>query len=268
MMKFFSSSLLLVLILMLTITSQTTVTINNTSITTTTTTTFSPMCDAAESTTIVSSQEGRSNELTELAVCLPYISSPLNNLTDEVPSSCCDLYKSTYGTGYVTFLCHLVREPCLLGFPVDITRMFALSTVCPSAIPVHGISLEVLCEAILPNLRPLGSTLGSEPSASPSESNGSPAAATTILPAAEAQTNSSLPADEAHTNSSTSFPTHTAHRSFGSKFLPELKPKHVVTYIGGYSIFVLWHLLSDGEYVFSWVHPLMFLYSTWVVSQL
>ncbi|XP_026422015.1 uncharacterized protein LOC113318106 isoform X2 [Papaver somniferum] len=158
MMKFFSYSLLLVLILMLTITSQTTVTINNTSITTTT---FSPMCAAAESTTIVSSKEGCSNELTELAVCLPYISSPPNNLTDEVPSSCCDRYISSYGTGYVTCLCHLVREPCLLGFPVDITRMFALSTVCHSAIPVDGISLEVLCEAILPNLRPLGSTLGS-----------------------------------------------------------------------------------------------------------
>ncbi|KAI3910778.1 hypothetical protein MKW98_030586 [Papaver atlanticum] len=104
------------------------------------------MCAAAESTTIVSSQEGCSNELTELAVCLPYISSPPNNLTDEVPTSCCDRYKSAYGTGYVTCLCHLVREPCLLGFPVDITRMFALSTVCPSAIPVDGISLEVLCE--------------------------------------------------------------------------------------------------------------------------
>ncbi|RZC52312.1 hypothetical protein C5167_020741 [Papaver somniferum] len=244
MMKFFSSSLLLVLILMLTITSQTTVTVNHTSITTTTTTTFSPMCAAAESTTIVSSKEGCSNELTELAVCLPYISSPPNNLTDEVPSSCCDRYKSSYGTGYVTCLCHLVREPCLLGFPVDITRMFALSTVCHSAIPVDGISLEVLCEAILPNLRPLGSTLGSEPSASPSESNGSPAAATTILPANEAQTNSSLPADEAHTNSSTPFPTHTAHRSFGSKLLPELKPKNVVTYIGCYSIFVLWHAFA------------------------
>ncbi|KAI3976137.1 hypothetical protein MKX01_017756, partial [Papaver californicum] len=46
------------------------------------------------------------------------------------------------------------------------------------------------------------------PSASPSESNGSPPAATTTLPA-----------DEAHANLSASFPTHTTHRNFGSKFL-------------------------------------------------
>ncbi|KAI3979774.1 hypothetical protein MKX01_013869 [Papaver californicum] len=203
-----------------------------------------------------------------MAVCLPYISSSPNNLTDEVPSSCCDRYKSTYGTGSVACLCHLVKEPCLLGFPVNITRMFELSTVCPFAIPVNGSSLEVLCEAILPKLRPLGSILGSEPSASPSESNGSPPAATTTLPADEAHTNSSLPADEAHTNSSASFPTHTTHRNFGSKFLPELKRKHVVSYIVGYSVFVLGHLLSDGEYVFSWVDPLLLLFSCWVVYQL
>ncbi|XP_026429811.1 uncharacterized protein LOC113326264 [Papaver somniferum] len=160
MMKF-SSFLLLGLVLMLTITSsQTTITTNKNTITSTTTT-FTPISVVAAESTI-STENVCIELLTKFAVCLPYISSnPNNNLTSEEvpPGYCCDLYISYGLEGSSLCLCHVIKEPSILGDPVNMTMIYDLSSVCPFFIPPYHVALNVMCKAIAPNLPHLGSIL-------------------------------------------------------------------------------------------------------------
>ncbi|KAA0040813.1 hypothetical protein IC582_001836 [Cucumis melo] len=70
-------------------------------------------------------------ELLLLSPCLPFISAPPNNLSDTVPSECCDAFSSAYSAGGGICLCYFLREPQILGFPLNRTKLIALSSFCP-----------------------------------------------------------------------------------------------------------------------------------------
>lgn len=70
-------------------------------------------------------------ELLLLSPCLPFISAPPNNLSDTVPSACCEAFSSAYGSGGGICLCYFLREPQILGFPLNRTKLIALSSFCP-----------------------------------------------------------------------------------------------------------------------------------------
>lgn len=66
-----------------------------------------------------------------LSPCLPFISDPPNNFSDTVPSACCDVFSSTYDSGHRICICYFLREPKMLGFPLNNTKLNALSSFCP-----------------------------------------------------------------------------------------------------------------------------------------
>ncbi|XP_038874252.1 non-specific lipid transfer protein GPI-anchored 25 [Benincasa hispida] len=70
-------------------------------------------------------------ELLLLSPCLPFISAPPNNLSDTVPSACCEAFSSAYSSGGGICLCYFLREPQILGFPLNRTKLIALSSFCP-----------------------------------------------------------------------------------------------------------------------------------------
>ncbi|KAK4775701.1 hypothetical protein SAY87_023662 [Trapa incisa] len=84
--------------------------------------------------------------------CLPYVSSPPNDLDSNVTSWCCDAYSSVLGSGSSICLCFLVREPNMLGFPLNSTRLLSLSSDCSllNASFVNKGSLDSLCSASPP----------------------------------------------------------------------------------------------------------------------
>ncbi|KAJ4969270.1 hypothetical protein NE237_015971 [Protea cynaroides] len=104
------------------------------------------------------------NELTALSPCLPFVSSPPNNLSSSLPSLCCDVFFSAFNTTGAACYCYLLRQPLLLGFPLNTTRFLSLSSLCSSN--NSTTSLEYLCE-VSPTLPPLQFTTGSGMSSAP-----------------------------------------------------------------------------------------------------
>ena len=90
-----------------------------------------------------------SDEIVLFSPCLPYVSSPPNNLSNTASDSCCDAFSSALNSNNGVCLCYLVRQPSILGFPLNDTRVLSLSSVCPieedndSSIKIG--SLESLC---------------------------------------------------------------------------------------------------------------------------
>ncbi|KAM3707212.1 hypothetical protein ACB098_02G007800 [Castanea mollissima] len=93
-----------------------------------------------------------SDELVLFSPCLSYVSSPPNNLSNTASDSCCDAFSSALNSTNGVCLCYLVRQPSILGFPVNDTRVLSLSSVCPigednnSSIKIG--SLESLCSGL------------------------------------------------------------------------------------------------------------------------
>ncbi|GMP77111.1 hypothetical protein CsSME_00033497 [Camellia sinensis var. sinensis] len=89
--------------------------------------------------------------------CLPFISSPPNNVSSSLSSQCCDIFNSLFDNRGADCLCYFVRQPLILGFPLNSTRLLSLSSRCPltnSGSNTNG-SLESLCSAhrlSLPNI--------------------------------------------------------------------------------------------------------------------
>ncbi|PKI39492.1 hypothetical protein CRG98_040101 [Punica granatum] len=83
--------------------------------------------------------------------CLPYISSPPNDLDSRVTPYCCRAYSLVLVSGSGICLCYLLREPDMLGFPLNNTRLISLSSDC-SLLNVSFVnrgSLESLCSGKL-----------------------------------------------------------------------------------------------------------------------
>ncbi|KAK9992665.1 hypothetical protein SO802_027650 [Lithocarpus litseifolius] len=101
------------------------------------------------------------DELVLFSPCLPYVLSPPNNLSNTASDSSCDAFSSALNSNNGVCLCYLVRQPSILRFPVNNTRVLSLSSVCPigednnSSIKIG--SLESLCSGS-PALPPLRST--------------------------------------------------------------------------------------------------------------
>ncbi|KAF9622594.1 hypothetical protein IFM89_032493 [Coptis chinensis] len=113
------------------------------------------------------------NELTSISPCLPYISSPPNNLTLTPSLQCCHQFSSTFvNQTSVSCLCYLLREPMILGFPLNTSRIVSLPSFCFTENVTSTDDLEIFC-SVAPALPPLEATSGSgseddSPSPSPS----------------------------------------------------------------------------------------------------
>ncbi|KAE8022692.1 hypothetical protein FH972_008473 [Carpinus fangiana] len=111
-------------------------------------------------------------ELVLFSPCLPYISSPPNNLSATPSEGCCHAFSSALNSSNNgVCLCYLVQQPSILGFPVNGTRVLSLSSVC--TLPRDGSStkkgsLGSLCSGspALPPLRSPASSGLTHPSGS------------------------------------------------------------------------------------------------------
>lgn len=70
------------------------------------------------------------DELALFSPCLPYVSSPPNNLSDTASDSCCHAFSSALNFTNGVCRCYLVRQPSILRFAVNDTRVLSLSSVC------------------------------------------------------------------------------------------------------------------------------------------
>lgn len=71
-----------------------------------------------------------SDELVAFSVCLPYISSHPNNHTRLPSSQCCHAIASSVNSHTAICLCYFIRQPLMLGFPLDSSRLFSLAKLC------------------------------------------------------------------------------------------------------------------------------------------
>ncbi|VVB01124.1 unnamed protein product [Arabis nemorensis] len=119
--------------------------------------TFSAVTDATQSPSsssppILTCTE----ELVMFSPCLPYVSAPPNNLSDTPNPICCSVFSSSVRTNAGKCLCYLLRQPMILGFPLDRSRLLSISQICTD----HSSdeSFESLCSpSESPELPPLQS---------------------------------------------------------------------------------------------------------------
>ncbi|MED6171713.1 hypothetical protein PIB30_043347 [Stylosanthes scabra] len=117
---------------------------------------------------------GCTDRLLSFSSCLPYVSSPPNDLTESPSANCCAAFNTAAKSGGSICLCYFVHYPNILGFPINSTRLLSLSSICN---PTPPLSLNFLCSAS-PALPPLNSatTLGLNISGLQSGSGGKPTA--------------------------------------------------------------------------------------------
>ncbi|GMH08450.1 hypothetical protein Nepgr_010290 [Nepenthes gracilis] len=71
-------------------------------------------------------------DLISFSPCLPYVAAPPNYASSSPPPRCCAVYSATIDTGnHASCLCYLRREPSMLGFPLNVSRLLSLSSICP-----------------------------------------------------------------------------------------------------------------------------------------
>ncbi|XP_057489111.1 non-specific lipid transfer protein GPI-anchored 25 [Actinidia eriantha] len=102
-------------------------------------------------------------EVVAFSPCLPFISSEPNNVSSWPSSQCCHVISLAFESGVADCLCYLSRRPLLIGFPLNSTRLFSLSSLCPlmdAGSKANG-SLESLCSG-LSTLPPLQGITGPE----------------------------------------------------------------------------------------------------------
>ncbi|KAK3417495.1 hypothetical protein EUGRSUZ_H03438 [Eucalyptus grandis] len=74
--------------------------------------------------------DGCAGQIVLLSPCLPYVSSPPNDLASSAPPLCCAALSFARRSGLVSCLCYLVRERAMLGFPLNSTRLRSLPSDC------------------------------------------------------------------------------------------------------------------------------------------
>lgn len=96
-------------------------------------------------------QEGCAGDLIAFSPCLPYVSSPPNNETASASSQCCSVFSSAFESTDGACLCYLLRQPLILGFPLNATKLLGLPSVCPpgNATSARNASLETFCSGFL-----------------------------------------------------------------------------------------------------------------------
>ncbi|KAJ3674746.1 hypothetical protein LUZ60_005362 [Juncus effusus] len=79
--------------------------------------------------------------LISLSPCLSYISSLPDYSPTMAPSVlCCGAFFQSVAYGGATCMCYLMRDPLLLGLPVDPTRLVSLFSLCGTN---HSVSASV-----------------------------------------------------------------------------------------------------------------------------
>ncbi|KAL5541532.1 hypothetical protein UlMin_009242 [Ulmus minor] len=135
------------------------------------------------------------DELVMFSPCLEFVSAPPNNLSDRASSNCCQAFSSAFNSGSGICLCFLIREPLILGFPLNDTRLRSLPSVCSG----RNESLDSICAGFqaLPPLH--SSSISGIGNASNSGSNNETSPSTSTAPPLpgrnnpSTQTQSSLP---------------------------------------------------------------------------
>lgn len=85
--------------------------------------------------------EGCREDLIAFSGCLAYVSYPPNNLTESPSEKCCMAFSRAVES---VCLCYVVGDPLILGFPLNTTRLFSLSSLCPSP---FSTSFPSLCSS-------------------------------------------------------------------------------------------------------------------------
>ncbi|XP_038981131.1 non-specific lipid transfer protein GPI-anchored 25 [Phoenix dactylifera] len=95
-------------------------------------------------------------ELVAMSTCLPHVAAPPNNPTPAPSAACCATFFSALdgAGGGATCLCHLVREPSLLGFPLNASRIVSLFSTCAASDAGAASSFAEICQDS-PTLPPL-----------------------------------------------------------------------------------------------------------------
>uniref|UniRef100_A0A7N0VAT9 Bifunctional inhibitor/plant lipid transfer protein/seed storage helical domain-containing protein n=1 Tax=Kalanchoe fedtschenkoi TaxID=63787 RepID=A0A7N0VAT9_KALFE len=117
--------------------------------------------------------EDCTGEIVRFSACLPYVSSYPNNISSSASSACCHSFSSAFGSGDGVCFCYLLRQPLVLGFPVNVTRILSLTSVCspPYASSLTNSSLASVCNAS-PALPPLHSVTTGPAFTNPNTSHG------------------------------------------------------------------------------------------------
>lgn len=100
--------------------------------------------------------------LVALSPCLSYITGPPNIPTPAPSVVCCGAFHQTFVTTGPSCICYLVRDPLILGFPVDTGRLVSLFPSCranesaPASFWLHdacrGVYLLCTVASFLDNL--------------------------------------------------------------------------------------------------------------------
>ncbi|KAF8115423.1 hypothetical protein N665_0027s0038 [Sinapis alba] len=103
-------------------------------------------------------------ELVIFSPCLSYVSAPPNNLSDMLDPLCCSVFSTSVHSGTGNCLCYLLRQPMILGFPLDRSRLLSLSQICSNQISDESfeslcscriLGFVIMCDAESPELPPL-----------------------------------------------------------------------------------------------------------------
>ncbi|CAH8334286.1 unnamed protein product [Eruca vesicaria subsp. sativa] len=93
-------------------------------------------------------------ELVMFSPCLPYVSAPPNNMSDTPDPLCCSVFSTSVHSGAGNCLCYLLRQPMILGFPLERSKLLSLSQICTDQ--RSDESFESLCSpSESPELPPL-----------------------------------------------------------------------------------------------------------------
>ncbi|XP_054820582.1 non-specific lipid transfer protein GPI-anchored 2-like isoform X2 [Prosopis cineraria] len=87
------------------------------------------------------------DELVLFSPCLSYVASPPNDLADAASANCCNAFYAAAESGVAVCFCYLLREPPILGFPLNSSRLLSLSSDCPLANgeSAGALSMNSLC---------------------------------------------------------------------------------------------------------------------------
>ncbi|XP_022631275.1 non-specific lipid transfer protein GPI-anchored 2 isoform X1 [Vigna radiata var. radiata] len=107
--------------------------------------------------------EGCREDLIAFSGCLAYVSYPPNNLTESPSEKCCMAFSRAVES---VCLCYVVGDPLILGFPLNTTRLFSLSSLCPSPFSTSFPSLCSNSSALPPLAAASNQTLGTSVSES------------------------------------------------------------------------------------------------------
>ncbi|CAN8324511.1 unnamed protein product [Cochlearia groenlandica] len=149
------------------------------------TTTFFSSSAVSAATQTPSSQSNLTctDELVMFSPCLPYVSAPPNNISETPNPLCCSVFSSSVHSTAGNCLCYLLRQPMILGFPLDRSRLVSLSQICSVTEQRSDETFESRCSTSeSPELPPLQSIQFTSPIVSGDRVSASPQSSIGLAP--------------------------------------------------------------------------------------